>query len=324
MAEPERVLALIDQARCTLLAVQEPREAALLVRQADAIKHLAAKALASAQVQNQAAEVALRARRRAGELLEDAGFGEQGGDRRSRPRVGLEDFGVDRHDSQRWRSLADIPSPEFEAYLTESAELTTAGALALAKRLKQLEENAYLSTAPPPAIEGTFRVITADPPWQYDNRATRAAAEDHYPTLSVAELCDLQVSGRTVEDCAADGAHLYLWTTNAFLRDAFTVLESWGFEYKTCLTWVKPQLGIGNYFRSMTEHVLFGVRGTLRVIDGDQPNWFEARRGQHSRKPDAFYELVERVSPGPYLELFGRSDRLLGPRKGWTVWGNEA
>lgn len=177
----------------------------------------------------------------------------------------------------------------------------------------------------PEPIAGTFRVITADPPWKYENRATRAAAEDHYPTLSIGELCMLDVDGRTVADCAADGAHLYLWATNAFLRDAFTVMEDWGFEYKTCLTWVKPQLGIGNYFRSMTEHVLFGVRGRLAVMDGNQPNWFRHDRGRHSRKPECFYELVERVSPGPYLELFGRRDPLgFPPREGWTVWGNEA
>ena len=176
----------------------------------------------------------------------------------------------------------------------------------------------------PEPVEGTFTTIVADPPWQYDNRATRAAAEDHYPTLTIAELCSLKVDDAPVVERAAPDAHLYLWTTNAFLHPAFEVMEAWGFTYKTCLVWVKPQMGIGNYFRSSHEFILFGVRGNLRVLDGNQMSWFQARRGRHSRKPDFAYELIERVSPGPFLELFGRPDPLLGSREGWTVWGNEA
>lgn len=165
--------------------------------------------------------------------------------------------------------------------------------------------------------EGKYATIVADPPWQYDNKATRAAAEDHYPTMSLDELCALPV-----EDWAHDEAHLYLWTTNGFLRQAFDVLSAWGFDYKTTLVWAKPQLGIGNYFRSSTEYVLFGVRGGLRTIDGNQRNWFEAKRGRHSKKPGLFFDLVEKVSPGPFLEMFARDRRLSEAE--WSYWGNEA
>lgn len=223
--------------------------------------------------------------------------------------------------------LSRLEPPALEAAIEAGEvrpDMERKDAMQLVARYRiEAGELARAEPSAPAVITGTFRTITADPPWKYDNRATRAAAEDHYPTLTVEELKALDVDGGPVRDRAADGCHLYLWTTNAFLREAFAILEAWGFEYKTCLTWVKPQLGIGNYFRSMTEHVLFGVRGTLRVLDGNQPNWFEHRRGRHSRKPDQFYDLVERVSPGPYLELFGRSD-MLGSRPGWTVWGNEA
>jgi N6-adenosine-specific RNA methylase IME4 len=178
---------------------------------------------------------------------------------------------------------------------------------------------------------GQYRCLTADPPWPYDNRATRGAATDHYPTLTIPQLCGLELlpdGTNLVSDVITpvlpDGAHLYLWTTSAFLREAFDVLVAWGFAYKTSLVWVKPQMGIGNYFRSQHEFVLFGVRGTLRVQDGNQASWFEAKRGRHSAKPERFYELVETVSPGPYLELFGRPSPLFGPREGWSVWGNEA
>lgn len=167
----------------------------------------------------------------------------------------------------------------------------------------------------PPLPAGEFRVVVADPPWQYGNKATRGAAEDHYATMTIPELCELPV-----EEQVAEGAHLYLWTTNGFLREAFDVVEAWGFTYKTCLTWVKPQMGMGNYFRSSTEHVLFGVRGGLATQDRAMMNWFEARRGRHSQKPDCFYDLVEKASPGPYLEMFARRRRL----GDWSVWGNEA
>lgn len=176
----------------------------------------------------------------------------------------------------------------------------------------QSETTAREGDSPLPA--GVYRTIVADPPWQYGNKATRAAAEDHYPTMSITELCDLPV-----EEWAHDEAHLYLWATNGFLREAFDVLDAWGFTYKTTLTWVKPQLGLGNYFRSSTEHVLFGVRGGMKTLNSNQINWFEAKRGRHSQKPGLFFDLVEKCSPGPYLEMFARSRRL----GDWHSWGNE-
>jgi N6-adenosine-specific RNA methylase IME4 len=164
---------------------------------------------------------------------------------------------------------------------------------------------------------GIFSTIVADPPWRYTNRATRGAAENHYTTMSVDELCDPAWIEKYVR--AADDCHLYLWTTHAFLRDAFDVLEAWSFEYRTHLAWVKPQIGMGNYFRSAHEHVLFATRGELPILDRTLISWFEARRSKHSKKPGCFYDLVEKASPGPYLEMFARSRRL-----GWEAWGNEA
>lgn len=158
-----------------------------------------------------------------------------------------------------------------------------------------------------------FPTIVIDPPWQYDNRGTRGAAADHYPTMTITELKDLTIP-------AAPDAHLYLWATNNFLREAFELCESWGFTYKTLLTWVKPQMGMGNYFRSVTEHVVFGVRGSLSTARRDRTNVINADRTQHSAKPDAFYDLVEEMSPGPYLDMFSRERR----RMGWAVWGNES
>jgi len=159
-----------------------------------------------------------------------------------------------------------------------------------------------------------YSTLVADPPWPYENVATRGAATNHYPLMSVEEIADLPVG-----EWAKPDSHLYLWVTNGFLREAFVVMEAWGWTYRTTLTWLKPQIGLGNYFRTSTEHVLFGTRGKLPTQSRSLANWWQASRTRHSAKPEAFYTLVETASPGPYLELFARR-----PRPGWDRWGNEA
>jgi N6-adenosine-specific RNA methylase IME4 len=126
---------------------------------------------------------------------------------------------------------------------------------------------------------------------------------------------------------AADNAHLYLWTTNAFMEEAHQVARAWRFKPKTILTWVKVHQDdpervsrrMGYYFRGATEHILFCVRGSLPLNDHTLPTaYLWPRIGKHSQKPEQFYDLVERASPGPYLEMFARRRRL-----GWDAWGNE-
>jgi N6-adenosine-specific RNA methylase IME4 len=160
-----------------------------------------------------------------------------------------------------------------------------------------------------------FPTVYADPPWQYSNTASRGAATNHYSTLSIEDLCDLPVA-KIVES----NAHLHLWTTNAHLPVAFRLIEAWGFTYKSCLIWVKPQMGMGNYWRVSHEFLLLGVRGKLPFLDKAQRSWLLARRRKHSVKPYEVREVVEQVSPGPYLELFGRQEI---PFSDWTVFGNE-
>lgn len=159
-----------------------------------------------------------------------------------------------------------------------------------------------------------FGTVYADPPWRYENRATRAAAEDHYGTMSLDELCALPV-----RELAADESHLWLWTTNAFLFDCPRLFDAWGFEFKSSYVWVKPQMGIGNYLRNSHEFLLLAVRGGLTAAARDVMSWGQFDRTRHSAKPERVRELVvERLSPGPRLELFGRSAVT-----GWTVWGNQ-
>jgi N6-adenosine-specific RNA methylase IME4 len=115
---------------------------------------------------------------------------------------------------------------------------------------------------------------------------------------------------------------------NALLPDGLTVLQAWGFTYKTNIIWHKIRKdggpdgrGVGFYFRNTTEMLLFGIRGTLRTLapGRSQVNIIRSMKQEHSRKPDEQYDLIQRCSPGPYLELFAR-----GSQPGWTAWGNQA
>ncbi len=159
-----------------------------------------------------------------------------------------------------------------------------------------------------------FGTIYADPPWLYENQATRAATSNHYPGLTVDELCALPV-----QSLADDDAHLHLWTTNAFLFECPRLFAAWGFEFRSTFVWCKPQMGIGNYWRNSHEILLTAIRGNAkRFRDHGIKSWVECDRGGHSDKPDQVRAYIERASQGPYLELFARR-----PAPRWTVWGNE-
>lgn len=172
-----------------------------------------------------------------------------------------------------------------------------------------------------------FKTILADPPWQFKNRTGKIAPEHkrlkRYTTLSLKEICEIPVHLAT-----ESVAHLYLWVPNALLPEGIEVMKSWGFEYKTNLIWHKVRKdggpdgrGVGFYFRNTTEILLFGIRGSMRTLKPgrSQVNIIRSMKREHSRKPDEQYELIEKCSPGPYLELFAR-----GKRKNWNVWGNQS
>ena len=168
--------------------------------------------------------------------------------------------------------------------------------------------------------DGKYRTIVADPPWALEwnanvgnGRSGRAGLP--YPTMTAEAICALPVASWT-----ASAAHLWLWTTAGFLYDAPRVVLSWGFRPSYTLVWGKEGLGVGGRFRHTVEFLLFCERGPqLPLTRRDLPTHFIWPRGEHSQKPEAFYDLVETVSPGPYLELFARRQRL-----GWDTWGNEA
>ncbi len=160
-----------------------------------------------------------------------------------------------------------------------------------------------------------FSAIVADPPWPYDDPGVRGGIGHHYKPMDLMDIARMPVAR-----FAATNSHLYLCTTNAFVRQAFVVMEAWSFRYITTITWVKPRIGNGYYFRNTTEHILFGVRGKAPLLRKNLPTHFEAPVGEHSRKPDRLFEIVEAASPAAWLEVFAR-----GPsRRGWVSWGDQA
>jgi N6-adenosine-specific RNA methylase IME4 len=167
-----------------------------------------------------------------------------------------------------------------------------------------------------------YRVIYADPPWRYTDHTLRfgrtrmagsSSARSQYNVMTLEDIKALDIP-------ADDNSYLFLWTTNPILKQAFEVVEAWGFDYKTTLTWVKPSIRLGYYFRGRTEHLLFGTRGKPgRLKSRSLGNVIEAPVTRHSEKPEAFYDLIEAACDGPYLEMFARRRR-----HGWDVWGDQA
>ena len=174
-----------------------------------------------------------------------------------------------------------------------------------------------------------YGVIMADPPWHFNNYSADApgmmhdrsrGANRHYPTMSTADICALPIP-------ATDDAILFLWACWPLLPEALTVIESWGFEYKSLAwIWVKAKrsgfgffTGMGYYTRANSEPCLLATRGNPKkpVNRGIQALIYSPVH-EHSRKPDEQYRKVEALYPGPYLELFARRTR-----PGWDAWGNE-
>ena len=155
----------------------------------------------------------------------------------------------------------------------------------------------------------------ADPAWavhqrgKYNNRS----AESHYDLMPLS-----QIKAMPIQDLAADNAHLYLWVPNGLLPEGLEVIKAWGFTFRSPLYWIKPRLGLGNYIRNASETCLFATCGKAPVKFHAQPNWMFCPQQEHSHKPEEQFAIIERLSDGPYLELFARRRQ-----PGWDAWGNE-
>jgi N6-adenosine-specific RNA methylase IME4 len=327
LTERDPVLRL--EAACkALLRATRPDEVKLIRDQAQAVRHLLRAQGYAREIQQQAGELKLRAERRLGELL--AGMPKHNGDPRSHDVTRLADLGIGKADSHRWQRVAAIPEATFEEHLAQTRaageELTTAGVLRLAAQLRKAETALTACATPSGGCTVTdlhelvragrrFGTLYLDPPWKYDLRADDLTHQGRcpYPTMALDEIAALPVA-----DLAAEASHCHLWTTNGFVEEALGLLRTWGFAYKSMFVWCKPQMGLGNYWRVSHELLLLGVRGSCPFREHDVKSWDVFKRGRHSSKPEQVRLLIEKVSPGPRVELFARDTA-----EGWTVWGNQ-
>jgi N6-adenosine-specific RNA methylase IME4 len=341
---PETRLSELVRYEAACRAVAEAKttdEVVSISHNADAMR-LYARQANNKQLEIDAAEIRIRAERRLGELIvaqkETVGLARGGQPYQSatcstKEQVEtptLAEVGIDRKLSMRAQKLASMPSGDFGQMLDNwrsrivlENERVTTNILRAVSKAEQIAEATIAEKEGGCTVQNLqdliaagrkFGCIYADPPWLYDNQSTRAATSNHYGGMTVAEICDLPI-----RELAADDAHLHLWTTNGFLFECPKIFEAWGFEFRSSFVWVKPKLGIGNYWRNSHEILLTAIRGDAkRFNDRALKSWLECDRGRHSAKPEQVRHMIEKASEGPFLELFGRS-----PAPGWSVWGNE-
>jgi len=163
-----------------------------------------------------------------------------------------------------------------------------------------------------------YQIIYADPPWHYRNVKTggsmNSGASAKYPVLNMADIMALPVP--RISD---KSSVLFLWATTPLLPDCLSVLQAWGYRYKTAIYWRKiMSLGMGFWFRGQVEVCLMGTRGKVKAFRIQQPNFIQSKAREHSRKPDEVYSLIEQTNLQPRVELFARRQV-----EGWDCWGNE-
>jgi len=314
-------LVKFERARQALIEAKTIDEVKDVRDKAEALRLYVKQQKGSLEMQNHCAEIKLRAERKAGELIKNIPKKKNQKDSATST---LQEAGINHTQSARWQKEANVPDEQFEQFLTEkkeSNEEITQSALLQTIRIKDREKereqtrNNVSKTAAP---TGKYRTIVIDPPWNPEDSGVAnpiGKGEPNYSLMNLEQIEALPLDELSIED----DCHLYLWVTNRTMEKAFPLLEAWGFRFVTILTWCKTGIGVGRYFRNNTEHVIFAVKGSRLLGRADMGTWFETKRqGQHSTKPQEFFDMVEECSASPMLEMFARKKR-----EGWTVWGGD-
>ena len=331
MSIPETMLVKLDHARALLNECRTVEDAKGVGDIAAAAQTYARQAKLGQEAENYAFEIRMRAERRMGEILlvtpRNVGAAAK---LNAIPRGNsvqpptLAELHIPPKRSMQAQQLATLPAAEFEKVAARETSLVEVKReMKERAREQHRQENRVVVEQTKPvdlwASGAKFSTIVIDPPWDWGDEGDidqMGRARPTYQTMPLPELAALPISSVADAD-----SHMYLWITNRSLPKGFALLDGWGFRYITCITWVKPSFGMGNYYRGQTEQVLFGVRGSLMLKRRDAGTVLHAPRGSggHSSKPDEFYAMVESCSPGPYLDMFSRRDR-----PGWRSWGAEA
>jgi len=248
----------------------------------------------------------------------------------------IKDLNLNKNRVQEVQRIGTLPDADLEtafAHARDNEVLTTTSELVKIARphwYKASREKKHRDIASNAATVkgdiGVFPLIYADPPWKfeiYSEKGLERTPDQHYKTLTDAQIIDFKIGGKPVTDAFHKDAVLLLWCTSSNLVRALDVMAAWGFTYKTHAVWVKDKTGLGLVFRNQHEVLLYGTCGKMPGPQYQPPSVFHYPRGEHSAKPPEIRREIEKMYPDfdwkTRIELFARSDP-----KGWTAYGYEA
>ncbi len=332
--QPTDALTRLSAATTALMEARTLDDVKRILDIAEAARTYARAAKLGLEAANYAAEIKLRAERKAGELLAQLERAPEGRPQKlnqdgivSEYKEVLTENDIAPTTAHRWQTVATVPEEVFEQHLAEvkadGDELSTAGLLRVAQELRRKQMCQDKKDAPE-LPNDKYRVLYADPPWQYNNAGVitdsdaYGRAARHYPTMSIAELCAL---GEKVKELAEPDAVLFMWVTSPLLEECFDVIRAWGFQYKTSFVWDKVGHNYGHYNSVRHELLLVCTRGSCTPDDKtlyDSVISIEKSR-THSEKPEEFRRMIDSLYTwGKRIELFARVQV-----DGWEAWGNE-
>jgi N6-adenosine-specific RNA methylase IME4 len=341
---PTQLRTLVKRTTDALDEADDPGEIVKISSMLDAIEHLMhAAGMYDPDEIRDVVELRIRARWKGGGLIDEILPGSKGG----RPKLSqgvtvktkeLEKIGLNRMDALRWHRLHCLPekilNAQFAHARVQLVLCTLDGLIKVArpywyKASREQKHSQIAAQAKENGSEktiGPFPLIYADPPWKfatYSAKGLERAPDQHYPTLTDAQIIDFKIDGKTVAKLAHKHAALLMWCTSSNVKRAVEVMESWGFTYKTHAVWVKDKAGLGLVFRNQHEVLLYGTRGKMPGPQYQPRSVFTFPRGKHSAKPPEIRKEIEKMYPdfdeSTRLELFAR-DQI----KGWTCRGLEA
>lgn len=248
--------------------------------------------------------------REAGKIIVESGY-RKGAWRSEHRKNALKEWAISQQNFSNIVQLGEMSDEEFTNVVSNFSSVH-----AWANRYKRDRPDPVDT---PPLPEGRYRCLVIDPPWPMDksNREARPK-QSNFLDYSTMTLKRIEKEIPVAEKAAEDGCHIYLWTTQRFLPNAFDLFKAWDVEYHCLLTWVKPTGMTPFSWMFNTEHVLFGRIGSLDLLKQGVKLSFDAPSREHSRKPDIFYDIVRKVSPSPRLDMFSREKH-----EGFESWGIE-
>ncbi len=223
---------------------------------------------------------------------------------------------VSRRMVQDARKVHETGTPET-IRAVESGELPIHRVMTASKREERFQEITKTCEGTPAMPNKKYAVVYADPPWRYEHIKTESRAiENNYPTMSLEDICALPIAkiGNTP-------SILFLWATTPKLEEALQVINAWGYKYRTSMVWAKDRIGMGYWVRNQHELLLICTKGEMPVpaASASISSLVNSPRSEHSKKPEIFYEIIEKMFPDlPKIELFCRE-----AREGWGAWGNQ-